>query len=59
MQKFKLNNIKISPTSNHPQIPGELKVTIRQSRLKESLSANAEMLTLYWQIGKTIVEQQK
>lgn len=32
-------------TSNqYPQIPAKLKVTLRQSHLKASLSANAEML---------------
>ena len=43
----------------YPAILEELKKQIRQARLKASLAANAEMLTLYWQIGKTILEQQQ
>ncbi|MCF2498173.1 PDDEXK nuclease domain-containing protein [Dyadobacter chenhuakuii] len=46
-------------SNQYPQILAELKSTIRQSRLKASLSVNAEMLMLYWQIGKTIIEQQQ
>ena len=42
----------------YPLILSELKVAIRQSRLKALLSANAEMLLLYWKIGKTILDQQ-
>jgi predicted nuclease of restriction endonuclease-like (RecB) superfamily len=43
----------------YPTILEELKKQIRQARLKASLAANAEMLALYWQIGKTILEQQQ
>jgi predicted nuclease of restriction endonuclease-like (RecB) superfamily len=43
----------------YPTILEELKKQIRQARLKATLAANAEMLTLYWQIGKTILEQQQ
>jgi predicted nuclease of restriction endonuclease-like (RecB) superfamily len=37
----------------------ELKVQIRQSRLQATLAVNASLLTLYWHIGNTIIEQQK
>src|SRR5688572_5895787 len=43
----------------YPQILEEIKAGIRQARLKAVLSANAQMLYLYWQIGKTILEQQQ
>lgn len=42
----------------YPLVLSELKVAIRHSRLKALLSANAEMLLLYWKIGKTILDQQ-
>lgn len=42
----------------YPLILSQLKAAIRQSRLKALLSANAEMLLLYWKIGKTILDQQ-
>ncbi|GGC16219.1 PDDEXK nuclease domain-containing protein [Dyadobacter sediminis] len=43
----------------YPLILSELKTAIRQSRFKALLSANAEMLLLYWKIGKTILDQQE
>jgi predicted nuclease of restriction endonuclease-like (RecB) superfamily len=43
---------------HYPEILSELKSAIRHSRLKALLSANAEMLLLYWKIGKTILDQQ-
>ena len=43
---------------SYGQILEDIKAGIRQLRLKAVLSANAHMLSLYWQIGKTIVEQQ-
>jgi predicted nuclease of restriction endonuclease-like (RecB) superfamily len=36
-----------------------LKEKIRIAQIKASLSVNSEMICLYWEIGKTIVEQQK
>ena len=43
---------------SYGQILEDIKAGIRQLRLKAVLSANAHMLSLYWQIGETIVEQQ-
>jgi hypothetical protein len=43
----------------YPTIVEELKVQIRQSRLKATLAANASLLSLYWQIGQTILDQQQ
>ena len=42
----------------YPSILSDLKTAIRQSRLKALFSANAQMLLLYWKIGKTILDQQ-
>lgn len=36
-----------------------IKTEIRQARLKAAFSANAYMLSLYWQIGTTILKQQQ
>ena len=36
-----------------------LKEKIRQARLKAALSVNAQLLQLYWEIGNTILKQQK
>lgn len=43
----------------YPQILENLKAEIRRAQLKAVLSANSQMLLLYWQIGKTIIEQQQ
>jgi Tfp pilus assembly protein PilF len=34
-----------------------IKAEIRQGRLKAVMGANAQMLSLYWQIGKTLLDQ--
>jgi len=38
---------------------GEIKVRIRQAQLKATLSANAEMIAMYWDIGRMINERQQ
>jgi predicted nuclease of restriction endonuclease-like (RecB) superfamily len=37
----------------------EIKTRVRQGQLRANLSANAEMLSAYWDIGKMIQERQK
>jgi Uncharacterized conserved protein len=37
----------------------EIKEKIRNSQLKAALKINAEMLTLYWELGKAITEKQQ
>ncbi len=37
----------------------DIKQRIRQAQTKAILSANAEMISLYWDIGKMLVEKQK
>lgn len=43
----------------YPQLIKELKQKIRKAQVKAHLSVNREMIKLYWEIGKTIVERQK
>ncbi len=43
----------------YPKILEGIKIEIRQARLKAAFSANAYMLSLYWQIGTTILKQQQ
>jgi predicted nuclease of restriction endonuclease-like (RecB) superfamily len=45
--------------ANYSQLLNELKVDIRQARQRATISANAELLRLYWQIGKGILIQQE
>lgn len=38
---------------------GEVKSRIQSARTKESLSVNREMILLYWDIGRGIMEKQE
>jgi ribosomal protein L9 len=37
----------------------KIKAKIHSTKIKIALSANSELLNLYWEIGKEIVEKQK
>ncbi|BBO18769.1 conserved hypothetical protein [Candidatus Brocadia pituitae] len=37
----------------------EIKIRIRQAQVKATLSANAEMIAMYWDVGRMIDERQK
>ena len=41
------------------QLLGRIKARIREARVRASLAANRELIALYWEIGKLIVERQK
>jgi predicted nuclease of restriction endonuclease-like (RecB) superfamily len=45
--------------TNYPKILEALKVKIKQARYRATVAANIELLQLYWEIGNTILEQQK
>ena len=47
------------PVNNYLSILVGLKERIRQARVRASLKVNAEMLAVYWEIGYTIIQQQK
>lgn len=46
-------------TNNYKNILSDLKEKIRQARLKAVLTANANLLAIYWEIGTTILQQQE
>ena len=43
-------------TKEYAQTLSELKKHIAQAQIKAVLSANKELIKLYWHIGKTIIE---
>ena len=45
-------------TTEYKNWISELKLRIRQSQIKAAIRVNTELLQLYWQIGKDIVEKQ-
>jgi predicted nuclease of restriction endonuclease-like (RecB) superfamily len=47
------------PKPDYINILNELKEKIRQARIKAAITVNAELLKLYWEIGNTILIQQK
>ncbi len=48
-----------TPASNYNAILSGLKEKIRQARQKAALTVNTELLSVYWEIGNTILLQQK
>lgn len=49
-----------SPNNNDYRLWLEsIKTKIRQSQIKAAISVNSELILLYWEIGKQIVEKQK
>jgi len=44
---------------NYVNLLENLKQKIRQARLKAALTVNAELLAIYWEVGKAISEQEK
>lgn len=44
---------------DYGQILQNLKEKIRQTRLRAAFTVNAQLLQLYWEIGNTILQQQK
>jgi predicted nuclease of restriction endonuclease-like (RecB) superfamily len=51
--------MSFQPDKNYHHILQSLKEKIRQSRVKATLAVNKELLIVYWEIGNTILQQQK
>ena len=43
---------------SYPQFLADLKSRIRAAQVRASLSVNRELVLLYWQIGRDILERQ-
>ncbi|MBX9830527.1 PDDEXK nuclease domain-containing protein [Candidatus Babeliales bacterium] len=50
---------KLSTISNYASFLEQLKNRVSQAQLKASLAANSELIQLYWDLGKSIVEKQE
>ena len=46
------------PPNNYPRLLTEIKARIRTAQVKATLSANREMILMYWDIGRMIAERQ-
>lgn len=54
-KEFNLNNID----NSYIQTLENIKSAIRTVQIKASLAVNSELVILYWNIGKIILQQQK
>ena len=52
-------NKKLSSTESYASFLELLKTKVQQAQLKASLAVNSELIQLYWDIGKSIVEKQE
>ena len=50
---------KPSSTSSYTSFLEQLKSRVSQAQLKASLAVNSELILLYWDLGKSIVEKQE
>jgi len=45
--------------SDYPKVLEEIKTRVRTARIQASLSVNRELITLYWEIGRLILQRQE
>ena len=45
--------------TNYPLLLADIKIKIREAQVKATLSANAQMIRMYWDIGNMISQKQK
>jgi len=50
---------RIKLPTGYAQLLEDLKARIRQAQVRAAVAANRELLALYWQIGKAIVQRQR
>jgi predicted nuclease of restriction endonuclease-like (RecB) superfamily len=50
---------KIRSATDYAAFLEQLKNKVQQAQLKASLAVNSELIQLYWDIGKSIVEKQE
>lgn len=46
-------------SSGYSELLQEIKTRVRASRIRASLSVNRELITLYWEIGRLILQRQE
>ena len=69
MSKKRIEKPKIPPAGTEPvtsvlptgyaELLVELKTSVRSAQLKAAVAVNSEMIKLYWDIGRAIVERQE
>lgn len=51
--------MKVDELSLYRNLLGDIKTRVSQAQYRAALAANAEMLFMYWDIGRMIAERQK
>lgn len=54
-----MNTKPINLSKGYISVLEDIKVKIKSAQIKAHLSVNQEMIRLYWEIGKTIVDKQQ
>ena len=54
----KTNDLTIEANSSYKNLLEEIKLKLKSSQLKASISVNHELIQFYWDIGKLIVQRQ-
>ena len=49
----------LSTTDDYRALIADLKTRIRSAQIKAALTVNSQLIALYWDIGKLIVEKQR
>jgi len=49
----------VAVPEGYPQLLGQLKTQVRQARIRASRVVNTELLTLYWDLGRAILDRQE
>lgn len=57
--KMDKKELAIVSDSEYKKLLSDLKEKVRSSQLKAAVKVNYELLDLYWNLGKKIVEKQK
>ncbi len=56
---MEINKNRINNLAFYGVLLNDIKIRIRQAQVKATLSANAEMTSMYWDVGKMIYERQQ
>lgn len=51
--------MKTSELAQYRDLLGDIKTRVRQAQHRAALSANAELILLYWDIGRMVAARQK
>jgi len=54
-----VTDLAVAVPEGYPQLLEQLKTQVRQARIRASRVVNTELLTLYWDLGRAILDRQE